>query len=160
ECESRLLERLVDAAFAGVPPLRLPQGGPDFRVRLALAPHTRRPRLSHAPRIDMLAAAGFLCPSPSHSDVAVVSAQQRGPLVVLSPRMLRFPYHARYELIEFVVFTLAARAQGLVPLHAACVGERGRGVLLVGDSGAGKTTAALHCLLQGLEFVSEDSVFV
>jgi hypothetical protein len=58
--------------------------------------------------------------------------------------MLRFPYHARYELIEFAVFTLAARAQGLVPLHAACVGEEGRGLLLMGESGAGKSTASLH----------------
>jgi hypothetical protein len=160
ECESPLLQRLVDAAFAGLPPLRLAREGRDFRVRLALAPRARRPRRSDAPRIDMLAGAGLLCASTSHSDFAVVSAEQRAALVVLSPRMLRFPYQARYELIEFVVFTLAARAQGLVPLHAACVGERGRGVLLMGDSGAGKTTAALHCLLQGLEFIAEDSVFV
>src|SRR5262249_51770642 len=146
--------------FAGVPPLRLPQQGKHFRVRLALAPRARRPRRSDAPRIDMLAGAGFLSASTSQSDFAVIAAEQRSALVVLSPRMLRFPYHARYELIEFVVFTLAARAQGLVPLHAACVGEGGRGVLLMGDSGAGKTTAALHCLLQGLEFASEDSVFV
>jgi hypothetical protein len=160
ECESLLLQRLVDAAFAGLPPLRLPRGARDFRVRVALAPRARRPRRADAPRIDMLAGAGFLSASTSQADFAVVSPEQRAALVVLSPRMLRFPYHARYELIEFVVFTLAARGQGLVPLHAACVGERGRGVLLMGDSGAGKTTAALHCLLQGLEFVSEDSVFV
>ena len=62
--------------------------------------------------------------------------------------------------IEFAVFTLAARAQGLIPLHGACVSQKGRGALLVGGSGAGKTTAALHCLLDGLDFVSEDSVFV
>jgi hypothetical protein len=55
---------------------------------------------------------------------------------------------------------LVARAQGLVPLHAAVVGRHGRGLLLVGDSGAGKTTLALHCLLQGLEVGSEDGVFV
>lgn len=160
QCESASLQRLVDSAFAGLPPLRLPGEGKDFRVRLALAPSARRTRLPDAPHIDMLTGAGFLCASTSHSDFAVVSPEQRAALVVLSPRMLRFPYHARYELIEFAVFTLAARAQGLVPLHAACVGERGRGVLLMGDSGAGKTTAALQCLLQGFEFVSEDSVFV
>jgi hypothetical protein len=40
------------------------------------------------------------------------------------------------------------------------VGADGRGVLLMGASGAGKSTVALHCLLDGLEFLSEDSVFV
>jgi hypothetical protein len=33
-------------------------------------------------------------------------------------------------------------------------------VLLMGASGSGKSTAALHCLLEGFDFVSEDSVFV
>jgi hypothetical protein len=160
ECESPLLRRLVDTAFAGLPPHRLPGVGRDFRVRLALAPQARRAARGDAPRTDMLAGAGLLGASTSHSDFAIVSPEKRAALVVLSPRMLVFPYHARYELIEFVVYTLAARAQGLVPLHAACVGARGHGVLLMGDSGAGKTTASLHCLLRGFEFVSEDSVFV
>jgi energy-coupling factor transporter ATP-binding protein EcfA2 len=74
--------------------------------------------------------------------------------------MLPFPYHIRYELIEFAVFTLATRAQGLAALHAACVGRKGRGLLLVGESGSGKSTLALHCLLSNFDFVSEDSVFV
>jgi hypothetical protein len=74
--------------------------------------------------------------------------------------MMNYPYHARYELIEFAVFTLAARAQQLVSLHAACVGRGDRGLLLMGPSGAGKSTLALLALLQGLDFVSEDSAFV
>ena len=55
---------------------------------------------------------------------------------------------ARYEMLEFAVFTLASRVQGVVPLHAACIGRRGRGLLLMGDSGAGKSTAALLGLAQ------------
>jgi energy-coupling factor transporter ATP-binding protein EcfA2 len=74
--------------------------------------------------------------------------------------MLRFPYHTRYELIEFAVFTLASRVQGLVPLHGACVGRAGRGVLLLGATGAGKSTVTLQCLLEGLGLLAEDSVFV
>lgn len=74
--------------------------------------------------------------------------------------MLRFPYHTRYELIEFAVLTLAARVQRLVPLHGACVGRAGRGVLLLGPSGAGKSTVTLHCLIEGLGILSEDSAFV
>jgi hypothetical protein len=160
ECESSRLRRLVEAAFAGLPPHRLPGGGKRFRIRLALAPVMRGARRGDAPRIEMLSGAGLLCGATSDSDFAVISPGERAALVMLSPQLLRFPYHARYELIEFAVYTLAARAQRLVPLHAACVGLQGRGVLLMGESGAGKTTASLHCLLRGLEFVSEDSVFV
>jgi hypothetical protein len=159
QCETPRLRRLVDAAFAGLPPHRLPGKGARFRIRLALAPRARARSRGDAPRIDTLSGAGLLCGTTSDSDLAVVSPAERAALVTLSPRLLRFPYHARYELIEFAVYTLAARAQHLVPLHAACVGLQGRGLLLMGESGAGKTTASLHCLLRGLEFVSEDSVF-
>jgi hypothetical protein len=50
--------------------------------------------------------------------------------------------------------------QRLVPLHAACVGRDGRGILLLGPSGAGKSTLSLNCLIQGLDFLAEDSVLV
>jgi hypothetical protein len=74
--------------------------------------------------------------------------------------MLKFPYHTRYEFIEFAVFTLASRCQGLVSLHGACIGKAGRGILLMGSSGSGKSTITLHCMLRGFEMLSEDSVFV
>jgi len=160
ECESARLRRLVDWAYAGLPAHRLPKRSVAFRIRVALAPRHGRAHRLDAPRIDMLSGAGLLCGTTGDSDFAVVAPEERSALVTLSPRLLRFPYHARYELIEFAVFTLAARAQGLVPLHAACVGEDGRGLLLMGESGAGKSTTSLHCLLQGLEFVTEDSAFV
>jgi energy-coupling factor transporter ATP-binding protein EcfA2 len=90
----------------------------------------------------------------------MVSPEAQAALVRVSADMLRFPYHTRYELIEFAVFTLAARVRGLVSLHAACVGRGSRGLLLMGASGSGKSTLALQCLLQGFEFVSEDSTLV
>jgi hypothetical protein len=108
----------------------------------------------------MLSGGGLLGGAPATSNFVVMAPGDRSALVAVSPPMLRFPYHSRYELVEFAVFTLAARAQALVPLHAACVGRGGRGLLLIGPSGAGKSTVALHCLLDGFDFLSEDSVFV
>src|SRR3546814_2780459 len=70
----------------------------------------------------------------------LVSPRRRRARVVASANMLDWPYHLRYELIEFAVFLLAARCQRLVPLHAACVGRGGRGILLLGASGSGKST--------------------
>jgi hypothetical protein len=168
ESDSPALLRLVDAAYEGLPGHRFSPRFPRFRVQLVLASGTRRreaasARLSphpQAPIIRMLNGAHFLGSATDASTFAVLSPADRTALIFVSREMLRLPYHVRYELIEFAVFTLASRAQRLVPLHAACVGLDGRGVLLMGPSGAGKSTVALQCLTEGLDFLSEDSVFV
>ena len=160
ECGSPGLRRLVDWAYAGLPPHKLTKSPLRLRVRVAPAPRARRHGPADPAHIEMLSGAGLLCGTTSSSDFAVLSGDQRSALVVVSRERLEFPYHTRYELIEFAVFTLAARAQGLMSLHGACVGHAGRGLLLFGDSGAGKSTASLHCLLRGMDFLAEDSVFV
>jgi hypothetical protein len=160
ESNSRELLQLVDWAYAGLPRHRLSTVVPRLRVRLLLTSGKRPHARSEPPPLEMFSGAGFLGGTTDSSDFVVLSPQEGTALVTVSPKMLRFPYHARYELIEFAVFTLAARTQRLVPLHAACVARNGRAVLLMGASGSGKSTAALHSLLQGLDFVSEDSVFV
>lgn len=160
ESNSRELLRLVESAYAGLPRHRLRSAPPRLRVRLLLTPGGQARKRSEPPPLAMFSGAGFLGGAAESSNFVVLSPDRRSALVAVSPAMLRFPYHTRYELIEFAVFTLAARSQGLVPLHGACVGQAGRGVLLMGASGSGKSTAALHCLLEGLDFVSEDSVFV
>lgn len=168
DSNSRDLLRLVDLAFAGLPRHRLSTKPPTLRIRLLLtsAPMAhksvgaRRAVSAEPPLIALFHGAGLLGGSTSSSNFVVLSPREHAALVVISPQMLRFPYHTRYELIEFAVFTLAARAQRLVSLHAACVGSDGRGILLMGPSGSGKSTVALQCLLQGLDFLAEDSVFV
>jgi hypothetical protein len=161
ESNSRSLLRLVDSAFARLPRHRLAGVAPRLTVRLWLKssgrPHLKR---HEPPPLEMFSGAGFLGGATQSSNFVVLSPKERTALVVVSPQMAAFPYHTRYELIEFAVFTLAARAQGLVSLHAACVGRGGRGVLLMGPSGAGKSTVALQALLQGFDFVAEDSVFM
>src|SRR3546814_18358701 len=90
----------------------------------------------------------------------LVSPRRRRARVVASANMLDWPYHLRYELIEFAVFLLAARCQRLVPLHAACVGRGGRGLRLLGASGSGKSTLVLPSLLPGRAVLSAAAVFV
>ncbi|MGH8214752.1 MAG: serine kinase [Rhodanobacteraceae bacterium] len=94
------------------------------------------------------------------SNYAVIEPARHRAHVVASEDMLDHAYHLRCELIEFAVFILAARGIGLVPLHAACVGKNGRGLLLLGGSGSGKSTLALQGLLHGLDLLAEDAVFV
>jgi len=44
----------------------------------------------------------------------------------------------------------------LTPVHGACVARKGRGILLSGASGAGKTTLAYFCAKQGWTYVSDN----
>ncbi len=161
ESASAALLALVEAAYAGLPSHRFPRVAPAFRIELRLLP--RRPSLPVAaepPPVRMQSGAGLICGVMDASNYVVLAPAQRQALVVASEDMLERPYHLRYELIEFTVFTLATRGLGLVPLHGACVGRQGRGILLLGASGSGKSTLALHSLLQGLDFLAEDAVFV
>ncbi|TPG11401.1 serine kinase [Rhodanobacter glycinis] len=160
ESTSQALLHLVESAYGGLPPHQLPMAGPEFRIELRLLPRQAPPGDADPPPVQVQSGAGLLCGVMDASNYVVLSPGQRRGLVVASEDMLSRPYHLRYELIEFAVFTLAARGMGLIPLHGACVGKRGRGVLLLGASGSGKSTLALHSLLQGVDFLAEDAVFV
>jgi hypothetical protein len=159
ETPSPELYRIISSAFADLPRHALAASIPRFRIRAEVVPGSPA-RGRRVPALALLSGAGLLGAVTAASNFVALSPAQRAGLVVVSHAMLRSPYHVRYEFIELAVFTLAQRAQGFVPLHAACVGRRGRGLLLIGASGAGKSTATLQWLACGGEFVSEDSVFV
>ncbi len=162
ETQGRVLAGLLEHAYAGLPSHGLEAHAPLLKLSLLITP-TARARATGGrgpPPIATLSGAGLLCGSTDRSTFAAISPADGSALIMVSRDVLRYAYYVRYELIEFAVYTLAARALGLVPLHAACIGREGRGLLVMGDSGAGKSTAALHCGLRGLDLVAEDSTLV
>lgn len=160
ESNSEALLRLVEDAYAGLPQHQLPVAAPPFHVELRLVSRYTPLEDDEPPPVQMQSGSGLLCGVMDAFNYVMLVPDQHRALVVASEDMLSRAYYLRYELIEFVVFTLATRGLGLVPLHSACVGRNGRGVLLLGSSGSGKSTLALHSLLHGLDFLSEDAVFV
>jgi hypothetical protein len=62
----------------------------------------------------------------------------------------------RYYFLEAMVYVMLAQLH-LTPLHAACVALNDRGILLCGESGAGKSSLAFACARQGWTFVSDDA---
>jgi hypothetical protein len=164
ETDSPRLLHLVRLAYAGLPHHGFAGAAPHCHVRLVLSSTkgARSARLadSEPPRVRPVAGRGILCGVMDGANFVALDPNQRSALIVVSQDMLRFPYHIRYEILEFTVYVLASRVQGLVPLHAACVGRAGQGILLLGPSGSGKSTVSLHCLMQGLDFLAEDSVLV
>ena len=163
ETDSADLLHIVRSAYAHLPGHRFSGRMPRLQLRLVLTPPQLRPGRRAAgepPPVRTLAGGNILCGALSGATLVALTPEQRRALIVVSQELMRFPYHVRYELLEFAVYVLAARVQRLVPLHAACVGRNGEGVLLMGASGAGKSTLVLQCLLSGLEFLAEDSVLV
>ncbi|HEY0938959.1 MAG TPA: hypothetical protein VGE08_02575 [Steroidobacter sp.] len=154
------LLQLAASVYEGLPPHTFSAGPSRFRIRLLLSGDAGPPTNEEAPPVRLHSGGGLLCGTMDAANFAVLSPVQRTGLVAVSRNMLRHAQVIRYELIEFAVYTLASRAQQLVSLHAACVGRDDRGLLIIGEGGAGKTTLTLHCLLQGMELVAEDAVFV
>ncbi len=64
--------------------------------------------------------------------------------------------YLRYYFLEPVVYVLIG-ARYLTPIHGACVALGGAGVLLCGDSEAGKTTLAYACAKAGWTYVADDA---
>jgi hypothetical protein len=153
--------RLAVEAFGDLPRHRLSREPRRFRLQIVTSEHRATwPRGAPPPPPTLTAGSGLLCATVDAGNFAIVDVAQARALVSMSPAMLRHGYHARYELIELAMITLASRGQSLVPLHAACIGARGSGILLMGSSGAGKSTLALHALSAGMQLLSEDSAFV
>lgn len=160
ESDSIALLELVEAAYGRLPAHRFPGLSPEFHVELRVVPREAGEGVPEPPPVRMQGGRGLLCGVVDASNYVVLAPAQRRGLIVVSEDMLAFPYHVRYELLEFAVFLLAPRVLNLVPLHGACIGKNGLGVLLLGPSGAGKSTLTLQGLLDGMDLLAEDSVFV
>ncbi len=62
----------------------------------------------------------------------------------------------RQCLLDVMIYPLL-EVRHLITLHAACVMFRGKGILLAGNSGAGKSSLSYACARRGWTFVSDDA---
>ncbi len=120
--------------------------------------------LTQPPPVRVWSDGDLLVASMTSADIGVCSFKARRAMITVSPAMMAFPYHVRYELIEFILYQLVSRSIGAVGIHVACVADprdaQGGVLLLLGESGAGKSTLAYACLTRGWRFLSEDGAFV
>lgn len=74
-------------------------------------------------------------------------------------------YRAEYDklvLVDSVMqfMSLSSLYFGYMPLHAAAIGNNDEGIIIMGNSGAGKTTMETSLLYNGYSFFSDDIVFI
>lgn len=74
---------------------------------------------------------------------------------LLSHPSIQPKWHIANHPFAKAVF-LWAQKKNLLMVHAAAVGIDGRGVLIVGHGGTGKSTLTCGCLADGFDFVSDD----
>lgn len=60
----------------------------------------------------------------------------------------------------FIAVMVALRSHGLFHLHAALVRWQSRGVMVVGEGGAGKTTSTLALMQAGADWLGDDAVLL
>lgn len=78
--------------------------------------------------------------------------------ITISRSALRHPLYAQYFILGTPACCIATRYA--TPVHAGCVALEGRGVLLCGDSGAGKSVLSYACARAGWTYVSDDGSFL
>jgi hypothetical protein len=65
----------------------------------------------------------------------------------------------RTNFLEKTVYLLLG-ATVVTDIHAACVSKNGKGILLCGETGAGKTTLAYACARAGWTYTSDDTSYL
>jgi hypothetical protein len=69
------------------------------------------------------------------------------------------PLYLRYHFVETAILSMLSRLRATA-LHAACVAPYGRGMLLCGDSGAGKSSLAFAGARSGWTYISDDASYL
>lgn len=79
--------------------------------------------------------------------------------VWLNRSALKNRLYLRHNFLEKAVYLLLG-ASVVTDIHAGCVSKKGKGILLCGDSGAGKTTLSYACARAGWTYTSDDTSYL
>lgn len=78
---------------------------------------------------------------------------------LITPRVAQDSAWLLYHFLDPMALQTIT-ALHLAPIHASCVALNGRGILLCGDSLAGKTSLAYACARRGFTYVSDDASYL
>jgi len=90
---------------------------------------------------------------------AVLDLKSRTSFTWITQAAAHNASYLRHNFLEKAVYLLLG-ASVVTDLHAACVSKHDKGVLLFGDSGAGKTTLSYACARAGWTYTSDDTSYL
>jgi len=93
------------------------------------------------------------------SNYAIASFPNGKTRMVLTTAALRYPNYFRQVFLEAAA-PCQMSTRFVTGIHAGCVALNNRGVMLCGDSGAGKTSLSWACARGGWDFLSDDSSYL
>jgi hypothetical protein len=90
---------------------------------------------------------------------SVIDLAERFAYIWLTEAAVADRAYLRYFFIESTAMAILATSY-TTAVHAACVERKGCGILLCGDSGAGKTSLAYACARAGWTYITDDASFL
>ncbi len=99
----------------------------------------------------------MMCVADPHN-YSMVDVELCHAKIVISRAALKNRLYAQHFLLGTPVCCVATRYT--TPIHAACVALDGRGVLMCGDSGVGKSSLSYACARAGWTYISDDASFL
>ena len=161
-------QAVIDAAIESWPGADLDHGKPPLKLAAIVAARSRARDQAAAEgfgnrlltRAARYRAHGDVLVAAIDADNVVTSRLSVGELTLwVQADVVEQPPLFRKQLLEGVVYQTLCSLY-LTPIHAACVSLNGRGVLICGPPGSGKSSLAYACAKAGFTFVSDDVTYL
>jgi len=93
------------------------------------------------------------------NNFAVCDLERCFGFATLSPAVARNHLFLSFHFLDAMAYVCLGQRYATT-IHAACVARDGKGILLVGGPGAGKSSLAWACARAGLSYVSDDATWL
>jgi hypothetical protein len=129
---------------------------PPIRIRIGV----QKGRSSECPPMPVCRVQQHLISSVADAEnFSVADLSRQFACIWVTDAALANRGYLRYFFLEYTALTILATSY-TTTIHAACVEREGCGILLCGDSGAGKTSLSYACARAGWTFITDDASFL
>lgn len=129
---------------------------PPIRIRIGV----KRGRSSECPPTPVSRVQQHLASNIADAEnFSVIDLAQRFAYIWLTEAAVADRGYLRYFFLESTAMAILATSY-TTAIHAACVEHKGCGILLCGDSGAGKTSLSYACARAGWTYITDDASFL